>query len=193
MGLDVSVWSNQEYVHRDWLKCEWGNHVAVHSSSGFPERRDGMREGCYTANLVHEFKAGSYSGYGWFRSQLSLFALGVPSVDVWKNAERFSGQPFYNLVAFCDNEGILGPKTCAKLSADFEQHGRLFETYVPIVLDDNACDGTGKPTSTDKTFRPVEPRRPCADEDVQFRIYNYNQFAKSFRLAAKHGGFVEFH
>lgn len=35
----------------------------------------------------------------------------------WKRTDL----PFYELVVFADNEGTIGPATCAKLAKDFEQ------------------------------------------------------------------------
>jgi hypothetical protein len=66
----------------------------------------------------HGFRAGSYSGYNWWREQLSKFGLDRTPESVWSN-KRLAGSPFVELIDFSDCEGSIGPQTSAKLFDDF--------------------------------------------------------------------------
>ena len=63
------------------------------------------------------FRAGSYSGYNWWRDQLAQMAYRKPAERVW--AENTDG-PFFELINFADNEGTIGPIACARLAEHFE-------------------------------------------------------------------------
>lgn len=94
--------------------------------ASFPERADGVvpsnaidgRDYFKVDGEKLNFRAGSYSGYNNWRDELSLLALKVPAESVWHNP-KFLGQPFQELIEFSDCEGVIGPKTSAKLYKDF--------------------------------------------------------------------------
>ena len=65
------------------------------------------------------FRAGSYTGYGEWREGLAEYA-GLTVRDYWGKPD--TGQPFYELINFADNEGTIGPEAAADLLADFRQH-----------------------------------------------------------------------
>jgi len=55
-----------------------------------------------------------------WRNQLARLMLDMSAEQVWNAAEgSLAGRPFVELIHFSDCEGFMGPKTCAKLSADF--------------------------------------------------------------------------
>jgi hypothetical protein len=68
------------------------------------------------------FRAGSYSGYNWWREQLCRFALDCDPSEVWGDPDAYAGRPFVELINFSDAEGAIGPRTSAKLAADFRAH-----------------------------------------------------------------------
>jgi hypothetical protein len=93
-----------------------------------PERFEGLREGVYRFRKSFDFRAGSYSGYNGWRNELAKLAGNPPSpytldgkteprydATVWK---RKSG-PFWELIAFSDAEGVIGPVVCKRVHADF--------------------------------------------------------------------------
>lgn len=121
MGLDITAVSQARYVgpvtddYRD-------NQERAYPVSSFAERADGMAEGLYEYGAKQRFRAGSYSWYNQFRRALCEAALGTTDEVVWasRGSSAFAGQPFVEMIDFSDCEGMIGPKTCAKLAADFE-------------------------------------------------------------------------
>lgn len=85
------------------------------SESAFPGRGEGVE-----ANTVYEweesfsFRAGSYIGYGMWRSEL----------------EKFKGNvAFQELINFADNEGVIGSVVAKKLLNDFNNYESEAEEY----------------------------------------------------------------
>src|SRR5580692_7205441 len=113
MGLDISAYSKAAGVflgpdeqfteeQQDELR-ETDNVVHVYSTGGFEERLDGLALGFYRLQgEVMGFRAGSYSGYNWWRRHLSLMALEEEPEDVWAAPEHYSGRPFFELIHFSD-------------------------------------------------------------------------------------------
>lgn len=99
----------------------------VRNILAFAERADGRPEGWYTAVGVMRGPSSSYSGYGYFREQIAIRALGVEPEAVWSDeGGQYKGKPFYEIIDFADNEGAIGPVTCAKLAKDFREHREAF-------------------------------------------------------------------
>ena len=124
MGLDVIAVSKAKY-----LACSGGDecddtHWPVGRS---PKRRDGLKPGCYVAGRGGRDTGFyiNYSDYNDWRRNLSILALGVPPEEVWDHPRRFRGKPFVELVDFPDcGVFTIGPKTAAKLHADFVAFAR---------------------------------------------------------------------
>ena len=120
MGVDIEAISRAKYVAcRGDEECD-EKHYGVGS---YPKRRDGLKPGCYVVGKGGRsmgFGAGTYVGYNDWKRQLSRMALGVEPEEVWDAPRRFRGKPFVELIDFPDGVGpIIGPKTSAKLYADF--------------------------------------------------------------------------
>jgi len=120
MGVDIIAISKAKLVTcRGGEECD-DSHYGVGSP---PSRRDGLKPGCYVVGKGGRsmgFRAGSYAGYSDWKRQLSLLALEVEPEVVWEHPRRFRGKPFVGLIDFPDVVGpIIGPKTSAKLYADF--------------------------------------------------------------------------
>lgn len=68
------------------------------------------------------FRAGSYSGYGVFRSTLAEF-VGIGDLygngELWETVDDHSDKPFYELINFSDCEGTFFGPVCEKLYEDF--------------------------------------------------------------------------
>jgi len=129
----------------------------------FATRADGIVEGCYeSTGEIHTFGAGSYSGYNRWREQLALM-LGTTPEAIWRDPKP---GPFVELINFGDNEGVIGPKTSAKLAADFAQWASKAETF-----------GVGLGLAEGPWF-----------------IAKYRDWQRAFEIAARHGaGCVHFH
>jgi hypothetical protein len=133
-GLDITAYERVSLVASPRLNAE-GEPLdrkevrldVVH----FPERAEGLTPGkVYRFQTSFEFRAGSYSGYSAWRNELAKlggypptmasFLRGNPpepryDATAW---QRKSG-PFWELIAFSDAEGLIGPVTCQRVHADF--------------------------------------------------------------------------
>lgn len=144
MGLDITAYSNLSYVgHHEQAsedECSYDEetwervHVEAFAYNSFPHALMGVPNvqskraggepflsgGCFavtSATESHSFRAGSYSGYGQWRSDLAaLFnpyrEQGSPSPE----------RPFYELIWFADNEGTIFTQAATSLLEDFRKH-----------------------------------------------------------------------
>lgn len=176
MGLDIHAASHLRFVRPmpdaeefDRIEAELDDesiedrYFLVHpNEAGQEAHLAGMEPGMYeyTATSVqHEFRAGSYSGYNWWREQLSRCALGVPPEEVWEDPDSFAGQPFVELVNFTDADGRIGTRLARKLAADFRNDATTAEKY--------AAELEGK--------------------EGEYFLSVYRDFATAFELAAQDG------
>lgn len=128
MVLDISYYSSltkvilqQKEIREDFFSpCDIG---------GRNEHLD--PDECYKAELIDSFRAGAYSGYNRWRERLAKMA-GYPETLISDEyygdrmlcaAACWAGAPgiFSELINFPNNEGTIGPKTCAKLAKDFNE------------------------------------------------------------------------
>lgn len=124
MGLDITAYKNLKAVEKPQIdedgellnwKSEWKPGASMDwSEKHFPGRGEGVEsQSVYTWKDKFEFRAGSYSGYNWWRSRLGEFA---------------EGDSFQELTNFADNEGVIGPVVSKKLYKDFtENYERALE------------------------------------------------------------------
>ncbi len=91
------------------------------TEKNWPGRTAGILSGIvYGYDAREAFHPGSYGGYNAWRRDLTVFA-GYPSADALWDGEVESG-PFYELINFADNEGVIGPVVASKLARDFAEH-----------------------------------------------------------------------
>jgi hypothetical protein len=123
MGLDITAYSRLVQTadpDGEWLPATDAEFIA---------RNDGLESTRYAAEKCLRFQAGSYGGYNQWRDQLAQLA-GYPKVrhlagykppeDLYAaGAWAATEGPFWELINFSDCEGFIGPKTSAKLAADF--------------------------------------------------------------------------
>jgi hypothetical protein len=170
MGLDISVLANPVFVRdldRDYDISEGEMYVSV-SQSNFFERADGVKAGIYKGERTNRFRAGSYSGYNDYRNMLAEAGMGAEDRVIWKQEDKFRGQPFWEQVNFSDCEGTIGPKTSAKLAKDYAENRQKFSDFVL------------KTVGGDK-------------ENHEYYMYLYDEWAAAFKTAAETGGLVIFH
>lgn len=142
MGLDITAYqratllTDHEPPTDDWCPSErmdgtghmqaYVDHAAFLPSAaglemyGGPGREPSpnapVRGRCYRLGGRRiDFRAGSYGGFGRWRSALESVALQLPTDD---------GRPFYLLTYFSDCEGWIGPKAAAVLANQFEVYGQ---------------------------------------------------------------------
>jgi hypothetical protein len=125
MGLDVIAleWickhNGQPPLDRDPLME--GLVVGHLPSPMFWQSFRGLEEGVYYESLgeSQSFRAGSYSGYNYFRAALCRAALDIEPIELWKAPQVHRGSPFFELIMFADYAGTIGPWACADLACDF--------------------------------------------------------------------------
>lgn len=126
MGLDISAHSKARYLRQleEDEDVYERNLRSVRVNPHFIEHADSLKDnGVYQIDgEEHRFRAGSYGGYNQFRKKLCISALGVNDEEVFNNPEKFKGKPFFEMIFFSDCEGVIGPKTSAKLAKDFADH-----------------------------------------------------------------------
>lgn len=118
MGLDITAYRKLIIVEDpeldedgdllDW-DTQWKPGGSMEwSEKHFPGRGEGVNpQKVYTWEESLGFRAGSYSGYNWWRKKLEEFA---------------NGDDFQELINFADNEGVIGPVVSEKLAKDFEKN-----------------------------------------------------------------------
>lgn len=118
MGLDIHYYSKIKEIEstEDYTIKSNNEHFEYHLGSL-------KNDQCYetTKDSKHgSFRAGSYSGYNFWRNQLSIMA-GYPGVNyVWDRFDTTKEmKPFYELINFSDCEGIIGSEISKKLYQDF--------------------------------------------------------------------------
>ncbi|MFD5195046.1 hypothetical protein ACFVL4_16655 [Bacillus subtilis] len=131
MGLDITAYKNLKVVENPQLdeygdiknwKTEWTPGESMKwSEEHFPGRGEGVDpDKFYTWEESFSFRAGSYSGYGWWRRKL----------------EEFKGNTaFQELINFADNEGTIGPVVSKKLAKDFNEHADAAREYARTLGD----------------------------------------------------------
>jgi hypothetical protein len=142
MGLDIRYFSNMIRVecsnstdddcwtqgHRQvtaWDGAEAPFEVGVCYMPAVPEQIAHR----LTGEPSNHFRAGSYSGYSFWRNRLSEFAFGVPAMAVWEKYEDYEGKPFARLINFSDCEGSIGSLASAALAQDFLSHQEKAEAF----------------------------------------------------------------
>lgn len=116
MGLDITYHAHMQPADAGASGDDY-DHFHAYVNPAFPEVADGIvDEQLYRGIESGGFRAGSYGGYNVWRDQLAVLAGYESAKAVWANPEP---GPFVELINFSDCEGIIGPRTSAKLAADF--------------------------------------------------------------------------
>ena len=139
MGLDISYASKINFEKRrepDFEEMDQ-NGVFLYPNDSFLDQSEGIKGGEYISEGIQgSFRAGSYSGYSSWRRTLAKM-IGWEIEDLWQHVGTLVQRnenlndvlnesdelkvdiPFVELLNFSDCEGFIGPKTSAKLHADF--------------------------------------------------------------------------
>lgn len=124
MGLDIRAFKGLKEVKNpqlnqygeliDW-ENQWNPGASMEwSESVWPGKGKPINpKSVYEWEDCYHFRAGSYSGYNWWRDKLNEFAGNVA---------------FQELIDFADNEGVIGSELSKKLYDDFQKyHEKAFE------------------------------------------------------------------
>ncbi len=135
MGLDVTGYEKVRLIKRmedfenpeDAYEAANDGDLLVLTHCEFKRARN-LAEGIYeTLGQVHDFRAGSYSGYNAWREGLAQMAGHGSAQSVWDAASPAG--PFVELINFSDCEGFIGPTSSAKLARDFEQFSSAAQEF----------------------------------------------------------------
>lgn len=131
MGLDITAYKRLKIVKEpeldedgdllDW-DTNWRPGGSMEwSEKHFPGRGEGIDPNqVYSWEESFGFRAGSYSGYNWWRAKLEEFA---------------KGKAFQELINFADNEGVIGPVVSKKLAQNFSENETAAKEFAK-TLDD---------------------------------------------------------
>lgn len=125
MGLDITAYRQlreRADISTDFALDHWDQFFVASAvdwaNSHWPGRGDPVKEGLvYGFAEKLGFPAGSYGNYGRWRSWLARVAGYAGSDSYWSSAPE--GAPFYELINFADNEGVIGSVVAKKLADDF--------------------------------------------------------------------------
>src|SRR3954468_17115049 len=71
MGLDISAYRQGKFLHTTRPDDDQSlEHAMVYVNPEFPAQADDVQTACYAFAERYDFRAGSYSGYNWWRDQL---------------------------------------------------------------------------------------------------------------------------
>lgn len=132
MGLDITAYKNlrkienpelDEYGYPVDYESEWKPGDSMKwSEKYFPGRGEGVNaDTTYSYEESFSFRAGSYSGYNWWRRHLE--ELSKDTLD------------FDELINFADNEGVIGPIVSKKLLEDFNKNKEKAKEYSKTIED----------------------------------------------------------
>ncbi|SPA44621.1 hypothetical protein [Cupriavidus taiwanensis] len=150
MGLDITAYSNTKRLEGiqfdedgEPINCD-EDYMRVYVNPDFPERASGLEDGkCYTTgDASMHFRAGSYSGYNFWREELARMA-GYPTAEYEcygtvkhrhdAGAWAAEAGPFFELICFSDCEGVIGAEVSEKLAKDFAEYDERAKSHVPSV------------------------------------------------------------
>tara|TARA_R110002020_G_scaffold238298_1_gene450769 strand:- start:722 stop:1351 length:630 start_codon:yes stop_codon:yes gene_type:complete len=207
MGLDVSavsqlekvevpegieLWSDEYY---DWEGEQEYSLWYFRETGVFDKQSQGLEEGAYNAlGEGHNFRAGSYSGYGMWRDELAHAAGYFGGVDqVWKgvDSEGYSEKPFEELLNFSDAEGWIGPITSKKLYKDFvDNEKQIMDTVDKWVLMKGHPDHTPSFLQRREEDQFSPGTADYTLDDVRWFRVKYQDWKKAFELASNNGAVI---
>ena len=200
MGLDISYYSNVKRIpdeeipagvepfnraYDDWANGYYDkgyNLYYIDTDRGlFGGHMQGLEPGWYKTKSGDEggyLRAGSYSGYNEWRSDLAL-AAGYPggTQEVWSMSDKLyqpDSPPFLELIYFSDSDGIIGPEVSKKLYNDFVK----YENNIKQVLD--------------TWYLKFDPKKEYDTGQFKWFIDKYGEWKEAFKTASENG-FVSFH
>lgn len=146
MGLDITAYRQLKPAPEAAQLPEeerWDNHFHVYANPNFPGREVGLDAEWYAipdaAADSLGFRAGSYSGYNRWREHLAQLAGYPAAMDAEYRTDsshavgawQATSGPFWELINFADNEGVIGPVVAAKLALDFAEFDERAKAFDP--------------------------------------------------------------
>lgn len=135
-GLDITAYEKLTTVRSpqfDKDEQPIGKNQVKLAPVDYAERFAGLTAGrVYRYRSSFDFRAGSYSGYNFWRNELAKLAGNEQTrfksyngktelrydATVWNEKKG----PFWELIDFSDAEGVIGPVVCKRVYKDFLQY-----------------------------------------------------------------------
>ncbi len=128
MGLDITAYSGlAATTEGNGESFELSETILKFTEKHWLGRTKGLTPGRYVFSDLVKFRAGSYSGYNQWRDWLARLVGFKDAEDCWDNGT--AGGPFYELINFANNKGVIGPVVAAKLAKDFEHWETKAESF----------------------------------------------------------------
>jgi hypothetical protein len=119
MGLDIDAYRKIKRVASLDDRDVEDDEVFLFINPDFPRYTDNLVKGIYSYEGDYfTFRAGSYSGYNQWRSDLAKL-VGKTDQEIWDNPVP---GPFVELINNSDCDTVIGPVTSKKLYEDFKDH-----------------------------------------------------------------------
>lgn len=135
MGLDVSAYKNIKKVENPRMgedgyliyDEEQEGYILAYTLEGFEDRIKNLEWQSYYKGESTKFGVScSYGGHNRFRESICKM-FGITPDIIWNNREAHKEHPFYELVDFADNEGVLDYECASKLHGDFLDYQEIAE------------------------------------------------------------------
>ena len=146
MGLDISYYSNLKKLGKKTGGDEDHDNLVICNAECFTYQLGSMGSDYLyetTDNEYKSFPAGSYGTYNRWREHLSIMAGYDNTNAVWEDFDMVVNEigyvykemkPFYEIIAFSDCEGMIGPEVSAKLHKDFVDFDKKAKKYDDGIL-----------------------------------------------------------
>lgn len=135
-GLDITAYKKLTIVPSPRFDSDGeprGPHQVKLAPVEFEDRFSGLIAGkVYRYESAFEFRAGSYSGYNYWRNELAKLAgnkqtpyksfNGKTELRYDATVWTIKRGAFWELIDFSDAEGVIGPVVCKRVYKDFLQH-----------------------------------------------------------------------
>lgn len=135
-GLDITAYENLTIVRSPQFNKDGepaGQNQVKLAPVHFAERFAGLTPGAvYRYQSSFEFRAGSYSGYNYWRNELAKLAgygqtphksfNGKAELRYDATVWNIKRGPFWEFIEFSDAEGVIGPVVCKRVYGDFLQY-----------------------------------------------------------------------
>lgn len=132
------VVAGEDYAIDPETKQELPHLWRAYINPDFPGRADEIENRAYYeyAEVVDGMDR-SYGGYNVWRNDLAKLAGWPMAPDESDNGKRshaasaWAAQsgPFWELINFADNEGVIGGEVCAKLAKDFAEYQSMADAH----------------------------------------------------------------
>lgn len=126
MGLDITVYQKIKLATQEEIENSNYDFTAFVIEESWKDRVKNLEyDKHYTGVPVYGFQC-AYSSHSWFRDHLAN--LTQQNLN-WKTEPCTPNTPFYELINFADNEGVIDFETSKKLYEDFiSWRGKAYES-----------------------------------------------------------------